>query len=53
MRLQRSGLLRQGHATVTIGFGIFCRYQHVVAGHDAPMEADGLDDGSRLRETDR
>jgi len=53
LRLQRSGLLRQGHATVTIGFGIFCRYQHVVAGHDAPMEADGLDDGSRLRETDR
>ena len=49
LRLQRSGLLRQGHATVTIGFGIFCRYQHVVAGHDAPVNVEGLDDGSRLR----
>ena len=27
----------------------FCTYQRVVAGLDAPMEVDGLDDGSRLR----
>ena len=47
-RSQRSGLLRQGHATVT-DFPIFFPYQRVVAGLDAPMEVDGLDDGSRLR----
>ena len=48
LRSQGSGTLSQGHFTLTLG-AIFCTYQRVVAGLDAPMEADGLDDGSRLR----